>query len=190
MIRKIVFICFLLFFVYPIPTRANITYSYTGNPFTTVSDPSEGNSITMLVTFGEGSIDYNVGGDYGEYEYDNIISVIISSGPITTTIYDGAFFFENGNIIQWFVDSGIPNLELTSFYYPRLNWANDSVNGPPNQYINSESNFNSNDPGSWSFVSLVVTPEPCSLLLTVGSFLCLAGLNMVRKKFKPSVSRV
>ena len=34
------------------PAHANLTYQYTGLPFTTIDDPAIGHSVTASVTFG------------------------------------------------------------------------------------------------------------------------------------------
>ena len=154
--------------------HANLTYDYTGNPFTTIEDPALGTSITASVTFGNTIPP----GFTGSVTAADILSWQISSGPFTlssstTSTNLLGFTFSDGLIDSWLlatVPTGVGNLQLmTNNESPFIN---DEV------IFSGDENSNENSPGTWAAVP---EPSPWSMIAVGG--VALLGI-MLRKKHR------
>ena len=128
--------------------RADLTYDYTGNHFTTITDPTLGTSITASVTF-DNTIPP---GFTGRVSRHAILSWQISSGPFTLSSSTAStnllgFTLSEGFINSWLLATipiGVGNLQLmTNNESPFIN---DDV------IFSGDENSNENSPGTWAAV--------------------------------------
>ncbi len=170
---------------------ADAVYHYE-NFFTFISDPAH-NNITATVTFDDtvtpaysGTIGYAVGG--------HVLSIEISAGTVTIPFndirnpYDNFFTFQNGQLVEWFIDAQQLSFDLAA------NTRFDITTGNPGRggYYDSISNlfvfggnpsFNDQAPGTWTREEPVATsvatqvPMPDFALAALAVFLAGAGMR-------------
>ena len=156
------------------PAHANLTYQYTGLPFTTIDDPAIGHSVTASVTF-DATVTPGFTGTVGAA---HAVTWELSSGPITvhpisfpaSNLTAMSFVFVTGNITSWaFGATSAFNLGSCAIVA-----CIDTFNMPPSGGgvfddvilgrfdVPTLRNANAGAPGVWS---LPAVPEPGSWAL-------------------------
>lgn len=171
-------------------TRAHansVTYDYTGYELTTGSGPFLGDIITATVTFASvptGSTPTTV--TTATAWSISAGGTTIASGTSGVYVDELSFTFTSGAITEWELEvynSASPYTTLTTAYY---GYGSGGDSAQDSHGYNSTSTSYPYTPSNWTLQGSggdSTTPEPCSLLL-VGSSLGLAGLNVLRRKFR------
>jgi hypothetical protein len=168
---------------------ADVTYNYTGNPFTGVDTTPgfAGDHLIASVTFLDSVIGFT-----GVANAPSVLSWSIQVAEVPTTRIDSSFgslstiwppffSFENGTITSWQLLAAPNPFDQFPELYTTHNTNFPSINPTADYYISDHfaNNVGSvlNNAGSWSPVTV---PLPSSLVAMLSSFLII-GMTVRRK---------
>jgi len=161
-----------------VTVMANVTYNYTGNPFTTIHDSSLGTNMTASLTF-DSVVTNNYTGTVGVSDLVSW-SITTTSGPVTYTssqnlsyLYSGSFFeFVGGNLSVWSFQVGGTGTAPYEFLTTNADSGEDwvSFDAPWTGLANW-----STVPGKWTLESST-PPAPVPALSPSTMLLLIAGL--------------